>query len=121
MAFKPKLHFEIGEALGLMDFEAASKISGGRFVVLKGGLARLERALGQLFLDVHTGENGYTEVNPPIFVNDEAMYGTAQLPKFRNDQFSAKIERGSILTSTRLKFLNPANCRFASKARVRRN
>jgi seryl-tRNA synthetase len=89
MAFKPKLHFEIGEALGLMDFEAASKISGARFVVLKGALARLERALGQLFLDVHTGENGYTEVNPPILVRDEAMYGTAQLPKFREDQFRA--------------------------------
>jgi seryl-tRNA synthetase len=87
MAFKPKLHFEIGEALGLMDFEAASKISGARFVVLKGALARLERALGQLFLDVHTGENGYTEVNPPILVRDEAMFGTAQLPKFREDQF----------------------------------
>jgi seryl-tRNA synthetase len=88
MAFKPKLHFEIGEALGLMDFEAASKISGARFVVLKGALARLERALGQLFLDVHTGENGYTEVNPPVLVKDDAMYGTAQLPKFKEDQFA---------------------------------
>jgi seryl-tRNA synthetase len=86
---KPKLHFEIGEALGLMDFEAASKISGSRFVVLKGALARLERALGQLFLDVHTSENGYTEVNPPILVRDEAMFGTAQLPKFKDDQFGA--------------------------------
>jgi seryl-tRNA synthetase len=89
MAFKPKLHFEIGEALGLMDFEAASKISGSRFVVLKGALARLERALSQLFLDVHTGENGYTEVNPPILVGSEAMFGTAQLPKFEDDQFFA--------------------------------
>ncbi len=87
ISFKPKLHFDIGEALGLMDFEAASKISGARFVVLKGALARLERALAQLFLDVHTGENGYTEVNPPILVRDEAMFGTAQLPKFRDDQF----------------------------------
>ncbi|MBK8009431.1 MAG: serine--tRNA ligase [Rhizobiales bacterium] len=87
--FKPKLHFEIGEALGLMDFGAASKISGARFVVLKGGLARLERALAQLFLDVHTGEHGYTEVNPPVLVKDDAMYGTAQLPKFREDQFRA--------------------------------
>ncbi|MBY0531035.1 MAG: serine--tRNA ligase [Xanthobacteraceae bacterium] len=92
MAFKPKLHFEIGEALGLMDFEAASKISGARFVVLKGALARLERALSQLFLDVHTGENGYTEVNPPILVRDETMYGTAQLPKFEDDQFAAYRE-----------------------------
>ncbi len=89
IAFKPKLHFEIGEALGLMDFEAASKISGARFVVLKGGLARLERALAQLFLDTHTGEHGYTEVNPPILVKDDAMYGTAQLPKFEEDQFFA--------------------------------
>ncbi len=89
MAFKPKLHFEIGEALGLMDFEAAAKISGARFVVLKGALARLERALGQLFLDVHTGENGYTEVNPPVLVKNEAMFGTAQLPKFKEDQFHA--------------------------------
>src|SRR3984893_12125213 len=87
--FKPKLHFEIGEALGLMDFEAAAKLSGARFVVLKGALARLERALSQLFLDMHTGEHGYTEVNPPILVRDEAMFGTAQLPKFAEDQFSA--------------------------------
>jgi seryl-tRNA synthetase len=85
--FKPKLHFEIGEALGLMDFETAAKLSGARFVVLKGALARLERALSQLFLDVHTGEHGYTEVNPPILVRDEAMFGTAQLPKFAEDQF----------------------------------
>ncbi len=92
ISFKPKLHFEVGEALGLMDFEAASKISGARFVVLKGALARLERALSQLFLDVHTGENGYTEVNPPILVRDEAMFGTAQLPKFEDDQFAAYRE-----------------------------
>jgi seryl-tRNA synthetase len=85
--FKPKLHFEIGEALGLMDFEAAAKLSGARFVVLKGALARLERSLAQLFLDTHTGEHGYTEVNPPILVHDDAMFGTAQLPKFREDQF----------------------------------
>jgi seryl-tRNA synthetase len=85
--FKPKLHFEIGEGLGLMDFEAAAKLSGARFVVLKGALARLERALGQLFLDMHAGEHGYTEVNPPILVRDEAMFGTAQLPKFAEDQF----------------------------------
>jgi seryl-tRNA synthetase len=88
LAFKPKLHFEIGEALGLMDFETASKMSGARFVILKGPLARLERALSQLFLDTHTGAHGYTEVNPPILVRDDAMFGTAQLPKFRDDQFS---------------------------------
>jgi seryl-tRNA synthetase len=96
MAFKPKLHFEIGEALGLMDFEAASKISGARFVVLMGALARLERALSQLFLDVHTGENGYTEVNPPILVRDAAMYGTAQLPKFSDDQFPTTFSENQL-------------------------
>lgn len=92
VSFKPKLHFEIGEALGLMDFEAASRMSGARFVILKGALARLERALAQLFLDMHTGEHGYTEVNPPVLVRDDAMYGTAQLPKFREDQFRAGEE-----------------------------
>ena len=89
LAFTPKQHFELGEALGLMDFEAAAKLSGARFVVLKGGLARLERALGQFMLDLHTQEHGYTEVNPPILVRDDAMFGTAQLPKFREDQFRA--------------------------------
>jgi seryl-tRNA synthetase len=88
-AFKPKQHFELGEALDMMDFETAAKLSGARFVVLKGGLARMERALGQLFLDVHTGEHGYTEVNPPLLVKDDVMRGTAQLPKFADDQFFA--------------------------------
>jgi seryl-tRNA synthetase len=88
-AFTPKQHFELGEALGMMDFELAAKLSGARFVVLKGGLARLERALGQFMLDTHTQEHGYTEVNPPILVRDDAMFGTAQLPKFREDQFRA--------------------------------
>ena len=88
-AFTPKQHFELGEALGQMDFETAAKLSGARFVVLKKGLARLERALGQFMLDVHTSEpHNYTEVSPPILVRDDAMYGTAQLPKFRDDQFS---------------------------------
>ena len=86
-AFTPKQHFELGEALGLMDFETAAKLSGARFVVLKSGLARLERALGQFMLDLHTSEHGYTEVNPPLLVRDEAMFGTAQLPKFEDDQF----------------------------------
>src|SRR5260221_224430 len=71
----------------LMDFEAAAKLSGARFVVLKKGLARLERAIGQFMLDLHTGEHGYTEVNPPLLVRSPAMFGTAQLPKFRDDQF----------------------------------
>ncbi|MFZ3326849.1 MAG: serine--tRNA ligase [Methylocella sp.] len=89
MDFRPKEHFDIGEAHGLMDFETAAKISGARFVVLKGALARLERALSQFMLDLHTGKHGYTEVNPPILVRDKAMFGTAQLPKFYEDQFIA--------------------------------
>ena len=88
-AFTPKQHFELGEALGQMDFETAAKLSGARFVVLKKGLARLERALGQFMLDLHTGEHGYTEVNPPLLVRDDVMFGTAQLPKFEGDQFFA--------------------------------
>ncbi len=89
LEFTPKQHFEIGEALGLMDFQAAAKLSGARFVVLRGGVARLERALGQFMLDVHTREHGYAEVSPPLLVRDEVMYGTAQLPKFEDDQFFA--------------------------------
>jgi seryl-tRNA synthetase len=88
-AFTPKQHFELGEALEMMDFELAAKLSGARFVVLRKSLARLERALGQFFLDVHTQEHGYTEVNPPLLVRDHTMFGTAQLPKFEDDQFSA--------------------------------
>jgi len=87
-SFKPKQHFDLGEELGQMDFELAAKLSGARFVVLQKGLARLERALGQFMLDLHTGkEHNYTEVNPPILVRDEVMFGTAQLPKFAEDQF----------------------------------
>jgi seryl-tRNA synthetase len=78
----------LGEGLGQMDFETAAKLSGARFDVLKRGLARMERALGQFMLDVHTTDHGYTEVAPPILVRDDAMFGTAQLPKFRDDQFS---------------------------------
>jgi seryl-tRNA synthetase len=90
--FAPKQHFEIGEALGLMDFEAAQKISGARFVVLKGALARLERAIGSFMLDLHTASangnlGGYTEVNPPLLVKSEAAYGTGNLPKFKADLF----------------------------------
>jgi len=88
-AFTPRQHFELGEALGMMDFELAAKLSGSRFVVLRKGLARMERALGQFMLDLHTGEHGYTEVSPPILVRDEVMFGTAQLPKFAEDQFEA--------------------------------
>jgi len=89
--FKPKQHFELGEALGFMDFETAAKLSGSRFVVLKGPLARLERALSQFMLDLHTSEHGYTEVNPPLLVRDDTMFGTAQLPKFREDQFATAL------------------------------
>jgi seryl-tRNA synthetase len=90
--FSPKEHFELGEALGQMDFETAAKLSGARFVVLKKGLARLERALGQFMLDVHTSEHGYAEINPPLVVRDDAMFGTAQLPKFSDDQFRVETE-----------------------------
>ena len=82
-----KAHYELGEALGLIDFEAASRMSGARFAVLKGHVARLERALASFMLDLHTTEHGYTEIAPPLLVRDEAMFGTAQLPKFEDDQF----------------------------------
>jgi seryl-tRNA synthetase len=98
-AFAPKQHFDLGEALGLMDFETAAKLSGARFVVLKGGLARLERALSQFMLDLHTSEHGYTEVNPPILVRDEVMFGTAQLPKFADDQFRTTTDLWLIPTA----------------------
>jgi seryl-tRNA synthetase len=91
-AFKPKQHFELGEALGMMDFELAAKLSGARFVLLQKGLARMERALGQFMLDLHTGDkHGYTEVNPPLLVSDQTMRGTAQLPKFIDDQFQVPM------------------------------
>ena len=87
--FSPKPHDDLGGALGTMDFEAAAKLSGARFVVLKKGLARLERAIGQFMLDLHTNEHGYAEINPPLLVRNEVMFGTGQLPKFENDQFWA--------------------------------
>jgi seryl-tRNA synthetase len=87
--FAPKPHDDLGGALGYMDFEAAAKLSGARFVVLKKGLARLERAIGQFMLDLHTNEHGYTEINPPLLVRNDVMFGTGQLPKFENDQFWA--------------------------------
>ena len=89
----PKQHFEIGEALGQMDFERAAKVSGARFVYLKGDLARLERAVGAFMLDVHTQKFGYTEVSPPVLVRSKAMYGTGQLPKFKEDLFSTARAR----------------------------
>jgi seryl-tRNA synthetase len=84
-----KDHADLGEAMGLLDFEAAARISGSRFAVLKGQLARLERAIGQFMLDLQTTEHGYLEVNPPFLVRDEAMFGTGQLPKFEGDLFFA--------------------------------
>jgi seryl-tRNA synthetase len=92
-------HYEIGEALGYMDFEAAAKIAGSRFTVLKGQLARLERALGQFMIDVHTGEHGYTEVHAPLLVRDDAMFGTGQLPKFSEDLFRTTDGRWLIPTA----------------------
>jgi seryl-tRNA synthetase len=88
-AFAPKPHDDLGGALGYMDFAAAAKLSGARFVVLKKGVARLERAIGQFMLDLHTNEHGYTEINPPLLVRDDVMFGTGQLPKFEDDQFWA--------------------------------
>jgi seryl-tRNA synthetase len=85
--FTPREHYELGEALGLLDFEAAAKLSGARFAVMRGRLARLHRALAQFMLDLHTTEHGYTEVAPPLLVRDEILYGTGQLPKFAEDQF----------------------------------
>ena len=92
-------HFEIGEKLGWFDFETAGKVSGARFTFVKGQLARMERALGQFMLDLHTTEHGYTEVNPPLMVRDEAMYGTGQLPKFAEDLFRTTDGRWLIPTA----------------------
>jgi seryl-tRNA synthetase len=97
-AFSPKPHDDLGASLGLMDFEAAAKLSGARFVVLKKGLARLERAIGQFMLDLHTNEHGYAEINPPLLVRNDVMFGTGQLPKFEDDQFWAI--KGELLTAT---------------------
>jgi len=89
-AFAPKPHDDLGGALGFMDFEAAAKLSGARFVVLKKGLARLERAIGQFMLDLHTNEHGYTEVNPPFLVREQTAYGTGNLPKSAEDMFCTR-------------------------------
>ena len=91
-------HTDIGETLGMMDFDTAAKMSGSRFVLLSGGLARMERAIAQLMLDTHTLEHGYTECSPPLLVNDQTMYGTTQLPKFADDQF--RTTRGDWLIPT---------------------
>ncbi|MBT3989917.1 MAG: serine--tRNA ligase [Rhodospirillaceae bacterium] len=98
LGFEAKEHFDLGEALGQMDFETAAKMSGARFVILSGALARMERALSGFMLDLHTTENGFTEVNPPALVRDHALYGTGQLPKFEADLF--KMEEGLYLIPT---------------------
>ena len=97
--FSPKDHVDLGESLGLMDFEAASRMSGARFVVLRGALARLERALGQFMLDVQTNDHGYTEISPPLLVRDEAAFGVGQLPKFAGDLFRTTSDLWLISTS----------------------
>ncbi|MFA7429821.1 MAG: serine--tRNA ligase [Rhodospirillaceae bacterium] len=96
--FDPKEHDALGTALGLMDFEGGAKLSGARFVILRGALARLERALAQFMLDLHTTEHGYTEMNTPVLVNDEPLIGTGQLPKFADDLF--RTEQGRWLIPT---------------------
>ncbi|WP_169568849.1 serine--tRNA ligase [Sneathiella limimaris] len=97
-SFTPKEHYELGADLGFMDFETAAKLSGSRFVVNKGPLARLERALAAFMIDVHTQENGYLEVSPPVIVRNQALYGTSQLPKFEEDLY--KLDTGSYLIPT---------------------
>jgi len=99
MTFTPKQHFELGEALGQMDFEAAAKLSGARFVLLRGGLARLERALGQFMLDLHVNEHGYDETSVPVLVNEAAMYGTDKLPKFADQSFRTEDGRWLVPTA----------------------
>ncbi|MCY3829434.1 MAG: serine--tRNA ligase [Rhodospirillaceae bacterium] len=96
--FEPKQHFDLGEALGEMDFDTAASLSGARFVLLSGRLARLERAIAQFMLDTHTGEFGYTEISPPVLVRDHVLYGTGQLPKFAEDQY--RTEEGMWLIPT---------------------
>jgi len=91
--FKPLSHYEIGNKLNLMDFDTASKVSGSRFVFLKGDLAMLERAISNFMLDTHIKEFGYQEVSPPLIVSDKTMYGTGQLPKFENDQFELMLKK----------------------------
>lgn len=99
LGFEAKQHFELGENLGGMDFEAAARLSGSRFVVMRGGVARLHRAIGQFMIDVHVNEHGYTEVIPPYLVRDNALYGTGQLPKFGEDLFKTTGDHWMIPTA----------------------
>ena len=100
--FKPKSHYELGEKLGMLDFDLATKTTGSRFVFVKNKLALLERALSNFMLDTHVIKNGYQEISPPLIATENTMYGTGQLPKFENDQFEIKLEEG-----TERKFLIP--------------
>ena len=105
----PKQHYELGEALGLMDFEAAARMSGARFTVLKGGLARLERALADFMLDIHTGEHGFTEIAPPLMVRDNALFGTGQLPKFEEDLFKTTSSDHYLIPTSEVPLTNLVN------------
>ncbi len=104
--FTPKPHYELGENLGLMSFERATKISGSRFVVLRGALAKLERALGRFMLDIHTQQYGYEEFSPPLLVRDEALFGTGQLPKFKDDQFTTTSDNLSLIPTAEVPLTN---------------
>jgi seryl-tRNA synthetase len=99
LGFETREHFDIGEALGLMDFETAAELSGSRFVILKGALARMERALADFMLDIHTDEYDYTEISPPLLVRDDVLFGTSQLPKFADDLFRTEDGRWLIPTA----------------------
>ena len=114
-----KQHFEIGEALGQMDFERAANVSGARFVYLKGDLAKLERALGAFMLDSHTGKFGYTEMSPPVLVHDNALFGTNQLPKFADDLFFTRTEpRLGLIPTAEVSLTNYVNDEILNEAEL---
>ena len=93
--FEPRSHYELGEKLGMLDFDLATKTTGSRFVFVKNKLALLERALSNFMLDIHINKNGYEEISPPLLASENTMFGTGQLPKFENDQFEVKLDEGS--------------------------
>ena len=93
--FTPKSHYELGENLGMLDFDLATKTTGSRFVFVKNKLALLERAISNFMLDIHILKNGYEEISPPLLASENTMFGTGQLPKFENDQFEVKLEKDS--------------------------
>jgi len=102
----PKQHFELGEALGLMDFSSAAKLAGSRFTVLKGPLARLERALGQFMIDIHTSEHGYSETSVPLLVNEQTLFGTGQMPKFKEDLFKIEDQDKFLIPTSEVSLTN---------------